>query len=247
MQSPAEYARYFRTRLAFSDRAHPGRARRRRAAREAAERYFAPRGVPMPDSLSTGADLTDYALLHRYVLSRKPRRVLELGSGVTTAILADALAETGGHLVTYEAIPMYRDDMLAKLPERLKPVVTSILAERDLGYVAATSGVRYAGEIAGGPFDMIFVDGPDAHWGDVKYPCLDALYALQRWPDHPADVITDFRNDTAEFYQSLLPPGRMRFDYVLRVGFGRALRGSELARRPTPRRVRPGDAMSLLV
>lgn len=65
-------------------------------AQEAAARYF---GVPhrrrllshLASGLSTGASLTDYYVLDRYIRVHRPLRVLELGSGLTSVIMAHVL------------------------------------------------------------------------------------------------------------------------------------------------------------
>lgn len=52
------------------------------------------------NSPSTGANYFDYWLLYSHIRRTKPREVLELGPGLTTLVIAQALHENGSGRVT---------------------------------------------------------------------------------------------------------------------------------------------------
>lgn len=245
---------------------HPLRTRRRVAVRTAAELYFkddADRASALQcvtSSISTGVGLTDYHLLHGYIISRRPSRVLEFGSGKSTLVMAQALYEahcrvpgsSPGHLYSLEDIPRYHEDIKRLIPDRLKDYVTLIHSpKRESCWRNEVWGFNYA-ELPSGRFDFVFVDGPTEYQDDQegkrgkKGACLDLLYLLERDPDACLDVVVDQKFSSLDAYQSVLPRGTVRYDPVMNMGFMSCVRGRLLqSRRPTIW-LRHGDAWQLM-
>lgn len=242
---------------------HPIRKRRIAAARRAAEAYFSDdpgRAAVLAAtgrSISTGAELTDYHLLHRYVAMRRPRRVLEFGSGVTTVVMAHALAEShrgdiAGHLYSLEAIPQFHENVKEILPGALRSYVTPICSPRREGvWRGEIWGFGYS-ELPPGPVDLVFVDGPTEYRDDearqrgIKGVCLDLLDLLERDPDVRLDVVIDQKFNSQEAYESVLPRGTVRYDPVMDVGVLAGVHGRLLTARRPPARIRYGDAWRML-
>jgi len=72
------------------------------------------------------ADLTDLWFLYRMIRQRKPRTLLEFGSGCSTVILAQALwnnqchsADRGGYLYSIDADPYWADATAKAMPAHL--------------------------------------------------------------------------------------------------------------------------------
>jgi predicted O-methyltransferase YrrM len=112
--------------------------------------------------LSVGPEVG--ALLHALVLGKRPRRVLELGTsyGYSTLLLADAVAQTGGKLITMEMAEnkqKHAREMTAKAG--LSEVVEFRLGDA-IALIAADPG----------PFDLVLLD----IWKELYVPCLDAFY-----------------------------------------------------------------------
>jgi predicted O-methyltransferase YrrM len=243
---------------------HPIRKRRIAAARLAAETYFredpgrAALLAAAGRSISTGAERTDYHLLHRYVVTRRPRRVLEFGSGVTTLVMAHALAENHrnagivGHLYSLEAIPKFHENVKAILPGALRSYVTPICSPRREGtWRGEIWGFGYS-ELPPGPFDLVFVDGPTEYRDDealrrgIKGVCLDLLDLLERDADVRLDVVVDQKFNSLEAYESVLPRGTVRYDPVMDVGVMAGLSSRLLTARRPPARNRYGNAWRML-
>jgi hypothetical protein len=260
-------ARYVRYRLARFDRdprLHPVRKRKVEAATASARAYFSadPSRRQLIDlfgaSASTGAGWTDYHLLHRYVVSRRPSRLLEFGSGVTTLVIAHAISEierSGGtsHLYSLEDVPRFHENVKRLLPAGLARHVTLLCAPK--------KETRWRDEIWGfcyetlppGPFDFVFVDGPTERAGSIetgfhgeKGAGLDLLFLFDRQPDAVVDVIVDQKFSSLEAYQSVLPPGSVRYDAAMDVGVIARARGRDLGHRHSVMRLRGGDAWRLL-
>lgn len=258
------YLRHRRYQFDQAPALHPWRGRRITAARHEAQAYFgedsgrARLAEISGCSISTGAGLTDYHLLHRYIVERRPRRVLEFGSGVTTVVMAHALAEARrnggveGHLYSLENIPRFHANAAQILPEELRPYATLICSpKRESHWRGEIWGFGYS-ELPAGPFDLVFVDGPTAYRDEEairlgkKGVCLDLLYLLDRDPENRLDVVVDQNFKALEGYESVLPRGTVRYDPVMDVGILRGVCGRMLAVRRPVARTKRGEAWRLL-
>lgn len=194
-------------------------------------------------TVSTGASRKDYMFLHRYVLARKPKAVLELGSGVTSLVIADALREVEksegftGRLHTIENIPEYYEHAKSMCPPDLEKYVTYHCAPaKTFKWRGQLFAVGYDVEPEG-PFDLIFVDGPNAPAGQASAMDggaidADALRALDRYPEHYTDIVIDGRFDTARTYSRFVRKGMAFRDNALNLSFFRRVRGRDLRRVP---------------
>ncbi len=258
--------RYGRARLGRARLLHPVLQWRRVTAQRSAEAYFTAGGpggeiVPALAGGSTaGAGWTDYHLLHRYVLSRRPRRVLEFGSGKTTVVMAHALAvahrafprREPGHLYSLEDLPRFHEEVKRRMPDDLMPYVTLLCREkRESHWHGDIWGFHYA-EIPPGSFDFVFVDGPTEYRDQqavrqgTKGVCLDLLYLLERDSDASMDVVVDQKLNSLEAYESVLPRGTARYDPVMDVGVLVGVEGRMLCARRRDARIRRGDAWRML-
>lgn len=258
------YLRYRYIRFQRDDRWHPLRRRRAKWAEKAAHEYF--HAVPSRRQLvelfagqvSIGAGWTDYHLLHQYILKRRPSRILEFGSGVTSLVMANALKElyelsgVEAHLTSVEDIPRFHEHLAQSLPDDLSPFVDlRCVPKAEVVWRDEIWGFCYE-ELPAGSFNMVFVDGPTERRGTVdtglhgpKGACLDLLFLLSRDSTVEMDVIVDQKFSSLEAYQSVLPAGSVRYDAVLDVGILSAVSGRMLSQR-RPRQFRRGHARSML-
>jgi Methyltransferase domain len=253
----ANYLHYRRIRFE-RDRTRPLRRRRIAAARAAAEAYFHATARRerllnlFSKSKSTGAEITDYYLLHRYIRERRPCRVLEFGSGVTSLVMVDALADGGGgHLFSLENIPEYHDNVKSIIPADLAAHVTFLCSpRRETYWHNEIYGFCYS-DLPPGRFDLVFVDGPteyrdeEARRKGIKGANLDLLFLLERDDEARMDVIIDCRFSSQEAYQSVLPPGTVRYDAILDVGVIAGVSGRLFVPRHRPV-LRGGNAWEML-
>jgi hypothetical protein len=253
-------------RLGLTSLFHPLRTFRIRKTQALAQTYFENtsdlRAIAklVEGSESTGAGLTDYHLLHQYVLARRPRRILEFGSGRTSLIIAHALymahrdsgGTASGHLYSMEDVPGFHEDAKRLLPDTLRPYVTFLLSpKREFSWRNEIWGFGYS-ELPVGPFDLVFVDGPTEYRNkeDIrlgrKGVCLDLLCLLERDPDTLMDVIIDGKFNSAEAFQSVLPRRTVSYDPVLNVGVIAAVRGRWLQPKLLFQRIPTRNAWSVL-
>lgn len=136
---------------------------------------------PLPPMGQYTIDPDFAALLASTVLEHRPRRVLELGSGVSTLIVAYALrAAGGGQLVSVDESERYRDSTLAHIRrhglEDVAHVIHAPLVERQVG----DSPYRWYDTTRFGDIpaiDLMIVDGPSGRTGPLaRFPALPLLW-----------------------------------------------------------------------
>jgi predicted O-methyltransferase YrrM len=124
------------------------------------------------------------------------RRVLELGSGVSTILLARLLRTTGGTLVAVEHDAGWRDWVAARLAaeglEHIAAVVHAPLEPTPVSDLPWYAADGLAAALSDGPPDLLVVDGPpaflpqDAH---ARFPALPLL--LDRLAPEATIVLDD--------------------------------------------------------
>lgn len=188
----------------------------------------------MKRSISGGASLTDYFCLHRYVRRHKPRRILELGCGISSCILANALAENAvenpvgaGHLHSMEHLEMYFADVQKVIPDNLKAFVTFHLSPAEIFHWRGTVPTSCYQQLPEEPYELLFVDGPPAE-GRSNGDMFRVMGRLRQ----PVDILIDKRVKTAMTLDRYLPKGTVWFDYSQELGFARGVTAAMLAAEP---------------
>ncbi|MFP6774497.1 MAG: class I SAM-dependent methyltransferase [Alphaproteobacteria bacterium] len=154
----------------------------------------------------------DLWFLYRLVRAQKPRLVMELGSGCSTVILAQALYDNAqkdpnrnGRIISLDGMADWAEVTRASLPEHLAGICEIRHAEAVEEDRGDDRGFRYA-ELPDGNPDLLYVDGP-ALRPDRKI-CFDALHLQDRFPPGFAMVV-DGRHDTVRYFRRHLA-GRYR-------------------------------------
>ncbi|KUL28693.1 O-methyltransferase [Actinoplanes awajinensis] len=153
---------------------------------------FTPR-APMPSSGDYALNPTDLLELLFLVRSRRPKLVLELGSGTSTIWLAYALEQVGGRLISLDHDPEYANRTRAALKAhgltgvaevRDAPLAPVELADRVYPWYDPAACEDLDG------VDFLLVDGPPAAVGpDSRYPALPVIGP--RLADHATIVFDD--------------------------------------------------------
>lgn len=176
---------------------------------------------------STGADASDYALLHSFIRHRKPQYVLECGTGLTTWVIADALkknVEESQHsasvpiVVSMEDNDAWFDQADRCLPAEFRPYVQLIKSGRVYDHYSIIFGVRYA-EIPDYPYELMWVDGPVARYTSSEFSwetedyehiaILDLVRLLQR-RNLTLTVLIDNLKRTQMAYACLFKQGTIK-------------------------------------
>ena len=116
-------------------------------------------------SPSTGCNFAELHALHSQILQIRPYNVLELGSGISTIVLADAamrlrLRNRSCFVTSMEESPEYAAATQRIIPGRLSPVVEVICSPVvRLGFEDGWIGLEYD-KRPEKEWDFIFIDGP---------------------------------------------------------------------------------------
>ena len=145
----------------------------------------------------TGMSWSDYLTIYQEVRRYKPKEVLELGSGISTVVLAHALvdnAATGaplGRITSMEEDPGWHRKAMACFPPELADRVDFVHSPKVDGYYRIFRGVQYA-SIPDRPYDYVLSDGPERHSlvnGDKLFD-LDLIQVVRR-SDRPIRAVVD--------------------------------------------------------
>jgi predicted O-methyltransferase YrrM len=135
---------------------------------------------PMPSTRGWAASPDLLLILAQRVLDRRPRLVVELGSGVSTLALGYALQKSGGgRLVSVEHEEAYAQRTQERVRRHgLEAIVTVVLCPLSRRKVDGDSYLWYdlAGLQFDGKIDLLLVDGPPGKlqpWS--RYPALPVL------------------------------------------------------------------------
>jgi predicted O-methyltransferase YrrM len=202
--------------VAFNDRRADAVLQRIPAVSAAVRRYRATSGV-------TGASHSDYLTLYREIRRYQPREVLELGTGISTVVLAHALLDNAaegaplGHLTSMEEDAGWHAQAVASLPVELEHVVDIVHSPKVDGHYKMFRGVQYA-SVPERPYDYIFSDGPERHSpvdGDKLFD-LDFIQVVRR-SDRPIRGVVDDHYLTFYVLQKVFGPELARYSPTRRL------------------------------
>lgn len=168
---------------------------------------------------STSCSYSDLAVLYTHVRSLRPHTILELGTGVSTLVIAHALKLNGGGVVvSMEEGQKWYDQAVELMPPHLKKyveIVYSPAVEKRWDFFL---GAGYK-DIPKRPYEFVFVDGPSFLSNPRGRPLgfnFDLIEILEN-SETPVTALIDSRQSTCYVYQQLLG-NRFRFDYIRKIG-----------------------------
>ncbi len=152
----------------------------------------------------TGASMSDYLTLYEQVRQRKPKEILEFGTGFSTVVLAHALLANEkdgaplGRITSMEEDAGWTATAQGNLPENVAHLVEIVHSPKVDGFYKMFRGVQYT-EIPERDYDFVFSDGPERHSlvnGDKLFD-LD-LIQIVRKSETPIFAVVD--NHYLTFY-----------------------------------------------
>jgi len=164
-------------------------------------------------SHSTGCDYSELLMLYKHVRNERPSTILELGSGVSTAVIAYAihsLSSTGYRcrLISMEEDKRYHAQIVAIFPEVLRPYVEIIQSPTEDREVQAGLFSRCYINKPRLKYDFVFIDGPQVPRSD-EYFDGDILDVLE-WNSSPIVAFLDQRIKTRRALRRLMPFARIK-------------------------------------
>jgi hypothetical protein len=160
-------------------------------------------------SSSKGCTFFELAHIHRHVIKRRPARILELGSGISTIVLASAatrIRTEGGvcFVVSMEQHDSWFNEIRQLVPPELAQSIELILSPIEDRKI----GRRIAGCYSMKPkqaYDFVFIDGPQHPLrNDPAYFDGDLLDAID-WNPNAFTACLDGRTGTLANLRQILP------------------------------------------
>jgi hypothetical protein len=175
-------------------------------------------------SQSTGVSGTDYVALYRAVRKRKPKLVLECGTGKSTLVIAQAMADNvaggateGMKLVSMEHNRDWFEHSLFVIPERFKGFVEVRHSPVDSYGYSFVRGQAYR-DVPEHAYEFVFVDGPpQAPDGEPTMCDMDFVRVVAA-SDTPVSAYIDNRKHTVLAYSLIFGPGKVKFYPELALG-----------------------------
>ncbi len=173
---------------------------------------------------STGCSYSDYWELYKAIRTHKPKEVLELGTGVTTIIIACALLENSkegylGNVTSLEEIEEYYELSLKLLPQSLQKVVNIMHSNRIEKNYSLFRGCCYK-DIPDKPYDFVFIDGPDYVTISDNMVTFDYDFInIVKKSAIPVHGLVDKRVSTCYVLQKIFGKEKIRYDAVKHIGY----------------------------
>lgn len=175
----------------------------------------------------------DFWTLYTHIKKYRPKEVLECGAGVSTFVLAYAIAENGnGRVTSVDELGWWLEKVRESLPEFLKKHVELLLREKVEHRHSLFRGARYK-DIPDRPYDWIYIDGPTTSLGEgadmQKTFDADFLEILARTKGTVRGLI-DNRKTTCWVLHKVI--GKVQFDAVRNMGYILPCTARDLRREP---------------
>lgn len=129
-------------------------------------------------SKSAAVDLADAIALYEYVLTRKPKCILELGSGTSTNIICQAIADVQKcdskyvpKFLSYEENPEWLRFHEETFVPELRSYVEFGALETSVKKLETGGGAAHYVGLPVLPYDFVFVDGPDFLRHGCEWSC----------------------------------------------------------------------------
>lgn len=176
-------------------------------------------------SAVTGASYSDYLTLYEQVRALRPVEILECGTGISTVVLAQALAENEAEGAPRGRVTSMEDDKSwfevagTRLPEELLPYIDLVHSPKVDGFYKCFRGVQYR-QIPDRPYDFVFSDGPDRHSpvnGDKLFN-LDFIHVVRK-ADHPVHGVVDNHYLTFYILQKVFGVDKARYSLSHKLMF----------------------------
>jgi len=174
---------------------------------------------------STGCGYIDYAELYKAVKNSSAKEVLELGSGVTTLIIAHALMEKHlelgvlGRVTSMDEHEFWFNMSKKLMPEKYMPYIDFVFSETLDDYYSLFRGVKYL-NTPKRKYDFVFIDGPTYTSKADHSPTFDFDFIdILKRSELPVSALIDKRVSTVFVLQKILGYEKVTYCPIKGLGF----------------------------
>ena len=173
-------------------------------------------------SFSTGCEYSDLFELYKLICNGDYRFILELGSGISTAVVAYAIKNKNYYakkpvFISMEENIIYYQHVKSVLPPQLLPYVSLTLSNRIEKLYNNYLGCHYA-NIPDYPYDFIFIDGPTERSSPGSPKCFNAdIINIALQSKHSIKAMLDQRIWTYWTLKKLLPNAKANYYPIKKI------------------------------
>ena len=173
----------------------------------------------------TGCSYSDYWAIYSFVRNKKPKEILECGTGVSTVVMAYALVENEkegfqGRITSMESVEKYYKMAQKLLPVHMESYADLIYSPVVEDYYSLFRGVRYRDIPINRDYDFVYVDGPSyvaPSDGTFAFD-FDYLHIVKQ-SHNPVYAIIDKRVSTCYVFQKIFGLDKVRYNAFRHLGF----------------------------
>lgn len=169
-------------------------------------------------SESSGVYLWDYYVLHEAIRLRKPKFVLECGTGLSTWVIAKALQKYSkpvhgeAKVVSMENYERFHARAIEIFPDELREHADICLSDIESYNYAFINGTVYS-DVPDHPYSFLFVDGPEQK-GTSNMQFVKVVESATE----PVSAIVDHRLQTIYAYACLFGRQKVHYNPVYELG-----------------------------
>jgi hypothetical protein len=173
----------------------------------------------------TGCSYSDYWEIYSFVRNKKPKEILECGTGVSTVVMTYALMENEkegyrGRITSMESVEKYYEMARKLLPAHMTSYADLICSPVVEDYYSLFRGVRYRDVPIDRNYDFVYVDGPSyvaPSDGTITFD-FDYLHIVKNSPNSVCAII-DKRVSTCYVFQKIFGLEKVRYNAFRHLGF----------------------------
>lgn len=173
-------------------------------------------------SSSTGCEYSDLFELYKSICHGNYKFILELGSGISTAVVAYAIKNKNYYtkkpvFVSMEENIIYYHQIKNIFPSQLAPYVSLNLSNRIEKLYNGYLGCQY-GEIPDYPYELIFIDGPTERSSPGSPKCFNAdIVNIANKAKNYIKAILDQRIWTYWILKKILPNAKIKYYPIKKI------------------------------
>ena len=172
---------------------------------------------------STG---TKYSTLHnlvKIIQKKKPKYILELGTGTSTIVLAETILQIqkkdpsyNCKIVSMESIQEWYDMAIQLLPKNYSKIVEIVMGKRELYEYSMFRGYVHS-NIPNYSFDFIFLDGPNYSDEKGSSTCMDIIKIRLQSDDELISCVVDTRVSSVWMMQQIFSVKIVKYFPIFRT------------------------------
>lgn len=174
-------------------------------------------------SQSYGCEFSDYLELYKTIISFNPKYILELGSGISSCVIAYAikkLCELSRHkarFISMEENQFYYQQIKDIFPDDLKHYVTFVRSNRRERMYGDFLGCFYE-DIPNYPYDFVYIDGPTLRATPSSPKCFNSDFInIVMKSNIPVQGMLDQRIGTYWTLKKLLLKAKVRYHPIKKI------------------------------